>query len=72
MTKEKRALIEYRMERARETLGEAKMMFDAERINAYVNRILCLLLCCLGVTYNTKFFNKQAQLSSLIDASRVC
>jgi uncharacterized protein (UPF0332 family) len=39
MTKEERALIEYRMERARETLGEAKMMFDAGRTNAYVNRL---------------------------------
>lgn len=39
MTKEERALIEYRMERARETLGEARIMFDAGRINTYVNRL---------------------------------
>lgn len=39
MTKEERTLIEYRMERARETLDEAKIMFEAGRINAYVNRL---------------------------------
>jgi uncharacterized protein (UPF0332 family) len=39
MTKEERALIEYRMERARETIDEARIMFDAGRINAYVNRL---------------------------------
>ena len=39
MTKEERALIEYRMERARDTLGEARIMFDAGRINTYVNRL---------------------------------
>ncbi len=39
MTKEKRALIEYRMERARESLDDARIMFDASRINAYVNRL---------------------------------
>jgi len=39
MTKEKRALIEYRIERARETLDDARVMLDAGRINAYVNRL---------------------------------
>jgi len=39
MTKELHALISYRMERARESLDEAKMMLDAGRINAHVNRL---------------------------------
>ncbi len=39
MTKEEQALIEYRMERARETLDEAKMLFDGGHLNAYVNRL---------------------------------
>jgi uncharacterized protein (UPF0332 family) len=39
MTNEERALIEYRMERARETVDEARIMFDAGRINTYVNRL---------------------------------
>ena len=39
MTKEDRSLIKYRMERAYETLDEAKIMFEAGKINAYVNRL---------------------------------
>ncbi len=39
MTNQKKTLIAYRMERARETLGEAKIMLDAGRINAHVNRL---------------------------------
>jgi len=39
MTQEKRALVEYRIERARETFDDAKIMFEAGRINTYVNRL---------------------------------
>lgn len=39
MTKEERALIAYRMERAREAFEEAKMMFDAGHMNAHANRL---------------------------------
>ena len=39
MTKEKRALIEYRMERARESLDDAKMTLEAGRIYTCVNRL---------------------------------
>ena len=39
MKQEKRALIEYRMERAKETFNEAKILFDAGKTNAYVNRL---------------------------------
>lgn len=39
MTKEEHALVAYRMERAREAIDEAKVLFDAGHVNAYVNRL---------------------------------
>lgn len=39
MTDESKALVRYRLERAYETLDEAKVLFDAGHINAYVNRL---------------------------------
>jgi uncharacterized protein (UPF0332 family) len=39
MTNEERSLIEYRMQRARGTLDEAKILFDAGRLVACVNRL---------------------------------
>lgn len=39
MTSEERSVITYRMQRAHETIEEAKMMIDAGHINAYVNRL---------------------------------
>ena len=39
MTKEEQALITYRMECAHETLQEAKLLFDAGHLRAYVNRL---------------------------------
>ena len=39
MTKEEKALIAYRMERAHEAIEEARMLFDAGHFNAYVNRL---------------------------------
>lgn len=68
MTKEKRALIEYRMERARETLGEAKMMFDAGRINAYVNRLYYACFYAVSALLLTRNFStsKHGYLRSLL------
>jgi len=68
MTKEKRALIEYRMERARETLGEAKMMFDAGRINAYVNRLYYACFYAVSALLLTRSFStsKHSYLRSLL------
>jgi uncharacterized protein (UPF0332 family) len=39
MTGEERSIITYRMQRAYETIEEAKMMLDAAHVNAYVNRL---------------------------------
>lgn len=39
MTSEERAVILYRMERAKEAIEEAKILFDSGHINSYVNRL---------------------------------
>jgi hypothetical protein len=39
MNKETLTLINYRLERARESLEEAKLLFDRGHINTYVNRL---------------------------------
>jgi len=39
MTAEERSVIKYRMQRACETIGEAKTLFNAGHVNAYVNRL---------------------------------
>jgi len=39
MTGEERSIITYRMQRAYETIEEAKTMLAADHINAYVNRL---------------------------------
>jgi len=68
MTKEERELIEYRMERARETLDEAKIMFDAGRINAYVNRLYYACFYAVSALLLTRDFStsKHGYLRSLM------
>jgi hypothetical protein len=68
MTKEERALIEYRMERARETLGEARIMFDAGRINTYVNRLYYACFYAVSALLLTRNFStsKHSYLRSLM------
>ena len=39
MTSEERVVILYRMERAKEAIEEAKILFDSGHINSYVNRL---------------------------------
>jgi uncharacterized protein (UPF0332 family) len=39
LTDESKALVRYRLERAKETLDEAKVLFEAGYINTYVNRL---------------------------------
>lgn len=39
MTGEERSIITYRVQRAYEAIEEAKTLFDADHINAYVNRL---------------------------------
>jgi uncharacterized protein (UPF0332 family) len=68
MTKEERALIKYRMERARETFDEAKIMFDAGRINAYVNRLYYACFYAVSALLLTRDFStsKHGYLRSLM------
>jgi len=68
MTKEERALISYRMERAHETLSEAKIMFDAGRINAYVNRLYYACFYAVSALLLTRDFStsKHGYLRSLM------
>ncbi len=39
MTTEEKALVHYRLERAHESLIEAKLLFDADHLHTYVNRL---------------------------------
>ena len=68
MTKEERALISHRMERARETLIEAKIMFDADRINAFVNRLYYACFYAVSALLLTRDFStsKHGYLRSLM------
>ena len=68
MTKEERALIKYRMERARETIDEARIMFDAGRINAYVNRLYYACFYAVSALLLTRDFStsKHGYLRSLM------
>jgi hypothetical protein len=68
MTKEERALIAHRMERAREAMDEAKVMFDAAHINAYVNRLYYACFYAVSALLLTRDFStsKHAHLRSLL------
>jgi uncharacterized protein (UPF0332 family) len=68
MTKEERSLIKYRMERAHETLDEAKILFDAGKINTYVNRLYYACFYAVSALLRTKGLStsKHSQLRSLM------
>lgn len=68
MTEEKRALVEYRMERARETIDEARILFDAGKINAYVNRLYYSCFYAVSALLLTRGFStsKHGYLRSLM------
>lgn len=68
MTKEKRALVEYRMERARESLDDAKIMLDAGRLNSYVNRLYYACFYAVSALLLTRNFStsKHGYLRSLM------
>jgi uncharacterized protein len=68
MTEEKLALIEYRLERAQQTLDEAKIMFDAGRINAYVNRLYYACFYAVSALLLTRNLStsKHSHLRSLL------
>ncbi|MGD0078384.1 MAG: HEPN domain-containing protein [Sedimentisphaerales bacterium] len=68
MTEEKRALVEYRLGRARETLNEAKILFDAGKMNAYVNRLYYACFYAVSALLLTRNFStsKHGYLRSLL------
>jgi uncharacterized protein (UPF0332 family) len=68
MTKEERTLVEYRMERAHETLDEAKMLFDGGHLNAYVNRLYYACFYAVSALLLTRNFStsKHGYLRSLM------
>lgn len=68
MTKEEKALIAYRMERAHEAIDEAKMLFEAEHINLYVNRLYYACFYAVSALLLTKNFStsKHGHLRSLL------
>lgn len=68
MTEEQHALISYRMERARESLDEAKMMLDAGRINAHVNRLYYACFYAISALLLTRDLStsKHSHLRSLM------
>ncbi len=68
MTREEHALIRYRMERAREALDEAKMLFDGGHLNAYVNRLYYACFYAVSALLLTRDFStsKHGYLRSLM------
>lgn len=68
MTEEEKVLVAYRMERAREAIDEAKMLFDAGHINAYVNRLYYACFYAVSALLLTKNFStsKHGYLRSLM------
>ena len=68
MTKEKRALVEYRMERAIETLDEAKLLFEAGHVNAYINRLYYACFYAVSALLMLKDYStsKHSYLRSLL------
>jgi len=68
MTEEEKALVTYRMERAREAIDEAKMLFEAEHINLYVNRLYYACFYAVSALLLTKNFStsKHGYLRSLM------
>ena len=68
MTKEEKALIRYRMERAHETIEEAKVLFDAGHLNSYVNRLYYACFYAVSALLLTRDFStsKHGYLRSLM------
>ena len=68
MTEEEQALIAYRMERAREAIDEATMLFEASHINLYVNRLYYACFYAVSALLLTKDFStsKHGYLRSLM------
>lgn len=68
MTDEEKTLIAYRMERAREAIDEAKMLFDAGHVNSYVSRLYYACFYAVSALLLTKDIStsKHSYLRSLM------
>ena len=68
MTDEERSLIAYRISRAHEAIEEARILFDAGHVNAYVNRLYYGCFYATSALLLTKNLstNKHGQLRSLL------
>ncbi len=68
MTPEERALVEYRLERAREALDEAKLLFEAGHLHTYVNRLYYACFYAMSALLLTKGLSagKHAHVRALL------
>ena len=54
MTPEEQALVQYRLERAREAVEEAKLLFEAGHLHTYVNRLYYACFYAMSALLLTK------------------
>jgi len=68
LTNETKELIRYRIERAEQTLDEAKLLFDSGYINTYVNRLYyaCFYAVSALLISQEKSTSKHGQLISIL------
>ena len=67
MTDEERTLIGYRLERAKETLDEAQLLYNSGYLNTYVNRLYYACFYAVSALLLAKDFStsKHSHLRSL-------
>jgi hypothetical protein len=68
LTKESKELVKYRLERAFQTLEEAKLLFDSGYINTYVNRLYyaCFYAVSALLISQDKSTSKHGQLRAML------
>lgn len=68
MTSEERTLVQYRLDRAGEAIEEAKLLFEAGHLHAYVNRLYYACFYAMSALLLTKGFSpsKHAHLRALL------
>lgn len=68
MTPEEQALVQYRLERAREALDEARLLFESGHIHTYVNRLYYACFYAVSALLLTKGLStsKHAHLRALL------
>jgi uncharacterized protein (UPF0332 family) len=68
MTPEERTLLQYRLQRAREAVDEAKLLFETGHLHAYVNRLYYACFYAVSALLLTKGLStsKHAHLRALL------